>query len=171
MASDPLSVENILTHMAEALPTHTKDDTNSDLSSSYEAIALFSHACMISVGFRLLGFGEGQKIGNIQASSPFSYHAIANRTWSYEHRIRMPTTRSSSITAVELLIRLTFFSLCSLAVIYAICCQGGSTRWEGRDSGNWIRGWKDQSIWDHSKRLRFFISFATAHTDDEWWRG
>lgn len=80
MASDPLSVENILTHMAEALPTHTKDDTNSDLSSSYEAIALFSHACMISVGFRLLGFGEGQKIGNIQASSPFSYHAIANRT-------------------------------------------------------------------------------------------
>jgi len=48
--------------MAEALPTHQKGDTNSDLSSSYEAIALFSHACMTAVGFRLLGFGEGQKI-------------------------------------------------------------------------------------------------------------
>jgi hypothetical protein len=63
MASDPLSVESILKHMAEALPTHGKDDTNSDLSSSYEAIALFSHACMTAVGFRLLGFGENQKIG------------------------------------------------------------------------------------------------------------
>jgi hypothetical protein len=49
--------------MADALPTHVKDDTNSDLSSSYEAIALFCHACMAAVGFRLVGFGEGQKIG------------------------------------------------------------------------------------------------------------
>lgn len=59
---DPLSIESILKHMADALPTHEKGDTSSDFSSSYEAIALFSHACMISVGFRLLGFGEGQKI-------------------------------------------------------------------------------------------------------------
>ncbi|QSZ34596.1 hypothetical protein DSL72_006190 [Monilinia vaccinii-corymbosi] len=59
MATNPLSPDSILNHMAEALPTHQKDDTNSDLSSSYEAIALFCHACMIAVGFRLLGFGEG----------------------------------------------------------------------------------------------------------------
>jgi len=48
--------------MTDALPTHKKEDTDSDLSSSYEAIALFSHACMIAVGFRLLGFSENQKI-------------------------------------------------------------------------------------------------------------
>jgi hypothetical protein len=63
MTSDPLSVNSILKHMADALPTHAKNDTNSDLSSSYEAIALFCHACMTAVGFRLVGFGEGQKIG------------------------------------------------------------------------------------------------------------
>jgi len=62
MANDPLSTDSILKHMADALPTHTKGDTNSDLSSSYEAIALFSHACMTAVSFRLIGFGEGQKI-------------------------------------------------------------------------------------------------------------
>jgi hypothetical protein len=78
MASDPLSVENILKHMAEALPTHAKDDTNSDLSSSYEAIALFAHACMTAVGFRLLGFGENQKIGElhypaIQAAQAYTF--------------------------------------------------------------------------------------------------
>lgn len=63
MATNPLSAENILKHMADALPTHAKGDTNSDISSSYEAIGLFSHACMIAVGFRLVGFSEGQKIG------------------------------------------------------------------------------------------------------------
>ncbi|KAL3420019.1 hypothetical protein PVAG01_08518 [Phlyctema vagabunda] len=62
MATNPLSTESILKHMAEALPTHKKDDTNSDLSSSYEAVALFAHACMTAVGFRLLGFSEGKSI-------------------------------------------------------------------------------------------------------------
>lgn len=63
MANNPLNTESILSHMAEALPTHVKDDTNSDLSSSYEAIALFAHACMTTVGFRLVGFGEHLKSG------------------------------------------------------------------------------------------------------------
>jgi hypothetical protein len=63
MADNPLSTDNILKGMAEALPTHAKDDTNSDLSSSYEAIALFTHACMAAVGFRLLGFGEHKRAG------------------------------------------------------------------------------------------------------------
>ncbi|KFY72322.1 hypothetical protein V499_07529, partial [Pseudogymnoascus sp. VKM F-103] len=62
MASDPLSVESVIGHMAEALPIHEQGDTSSDLSSSYEAIALFAHACMTAVGFRILGFSEGQKI-------------------------------------------------------------------------------------------------------------
>ncbi|PBP25561.1 PI31 proteasome regulator [Diplocarpon rosae] len=61
MANNPLSTESILKHMADAIPTHTKGDTGSDFSSSYEAIALFSHACMTAVGFRILGYGEGQK--------------------------------------------------------------------------------------------------------------
>jgi PI31 proteasome regulator N-terminal len=52
MAINPLSTESILKHMADALPTHVKGDTGSDFSSSYEAIALFAHACMAAVGFR-----------------------------------------------------------------------------------------------------------------------
>jgi len=62
MASDPLNVDSILALMADALPTHRRDDATSDVSSSYEAIALFTHVCMVAVGFRLLGFGEGQKM-------------------------------------------------------------------------------------------------------------
>lgn len=77
MSNNPLSPDSILNHMAEALPTHNKGDTDSDMSSSYEAIALFSHACMIAVGFRLLGFGEGQKNGKFQHKSP-TYISLAN---------------------------------------------------------------------------------------------
>ncbi|KAJ4352934.1 hypothetical protein N0V85_009623, partial [Neurospora sp. IMI 360204] len=57
----PLSPDTILSNMAAALPTHAKDDTTSDLSSSLDAVALFVHAAMISVGFRLLGFSEDSK--------------------------------------------------------------------------------------------------------------
>ncbi|KAH8594544.1 PI31 proteasome regulator N-terminal-domain-containing protein [Bisporella sp. PMI_857] len=60
--TNPLSAESLLKHIADALPTHKKDDTSSDFSSSYEALALFAHGCMTAVGFRLLGFGEGRKI-------------------------------------------------------------------------------------------------------------
>lgn len=54
--------------MADALPTRIKGDTSSDFSSSYEAIALFSHACMTAVGFRLLGFGEYQRLGEAECA-------------------------------------------------------------------------------------------------------
>lgn len=68
MASNPLSPQRILQAMADALPTHKEGDSTSDLSSSAEAVALFAHACMTNVGFRLLGFNEDQKIGNASLS-------------------------------------------------------------------------------------------------------
>ncbi|KAL1843086.1 hypothetical protein VTJ49DRAFT_3221 [Mycothermus thermophilus] len=62
MTTDPLSPPAVLETAAKALPTHEKDDSTSDLSSSLDAIALFVHACMLNLGFRLLGFDEEQKI-------------------------------------------------------------------------------------------------------------
>lgn len=51
--------------MTNALSTHEPNDTTSDLSSSHEALALFTHACMVSLGFRLLGFDEDKTIGKL----------------------------------------------------------------------------------------------------------
>ncbi|KAL2121251.1 hypothetical protein VTJ04DRAFT_5278 [Mycothermus thermophilus] len=62
MTTDPLSPSAVLETAAKALPTHEKDDTTSDVSSSLDAIALFVHACMLNLGFRLLGFDEERKI-------------------------------------------------------------------------------------------------------------
>lgn len=125
MATDPLSVESILNHMAEALPIHAKEDTNSDLSSSYEVIALFAHACMTAVGFRLLGFGENQKTGERH------YTAMQPSPSLQHHRIGMPTACAPTFAAMELFFWLTYLSVCPLAVVDAVCDQGGSTWWEG----------------------------------------
>lgn len=57
-ATNPLRAASLLQRMADALPTHPRGDTTSDLSSSHEALALFAHACMAALGFRLLGFDE-----------------------------------------------------------------------------------------------------------------
>lgn len=58
--TNPLDPTAVLQRMADALPTHARGDTTSDLSSSHEALALFAHACMASLDFRLLGFDEDQ---------------------------------------------------------------------------------------------------------------
>lgn len=68
VAVGPLSPSAILRAMAEALSTHQQGDTTSDLSSSHEALALFVHACMTSLGFRLLGFDEDQPEGMCKRS-------------------------------------------------------------------------------------------------------
>ncbi|ORY58178.1 PI31 proteasome regulator N-terminal-domain-containing protein [Pseudomassariella vexata] len=58
MSSNPLSPSVILQGMADALSPKLDGDNTSSLSSSHEALALFTHACMVSLGFRLLGFDE-----------------------------------------------------------------------------------------------------------------
>ena len=46
-------------YMAKSLP---KEPTP-QLRNPFDAIALLSHACMLAVGFRLVGLGEDHKLG------------------------------------------------------------------------------------------------------------
>jgi hypothetical protein len=48
---DPSKVIQIINNSADTLPL------------PLEALAAFSHACMLAVGFRFLGFGEDHKAG------------------------------------------------------------------------------------------------------------
>ena len=58
---NPLSPARIIERMAEALPTHDKDDTTSDLSSSLDVVALCIHASMTSLDFKLISLNEDDK--------------------------------------------------------------------------------------------------------------
>ena len=64
-AGNPLGAPSLSTLMAASLPKAG----DSKLTSAYEAIALATHACMIAVGFRLIGLGEDDKIGEYSSMS------------------------------------------------------------------------------------------------------
>ena len=54
-----LSAKNLTELMTSSLP----QEPNSQLRNPYDAVALLVHACMLAVGFRLIGLGEDHKIG------------------------------------------------------------------------------------------------------------
>ncbi|KAK3352710.1 PI31 proteasome regulator N-terminal-domain-containing protein [Lasiosphaeria hispida] len=90
MTSNLLSSASILERMADALPTHEQGDTTSDLSSSLDAVALFTHACMASLDFKLLGFSEEQKIAsecaNIAPRIPAQWNkSLSSHSFVYSH--------------------------------------------------------------------------------------
>lgn len=53
------SAVSLSEYMFQSLPK----ESTPQLRDSYDAIALLSHACMLTVGFRLVGLGENHKIG------------------------------------------------------------------------------------------------------------
>lgn len=53
------SAMNLSEYMYQTLPKEPKPQ----LKSPYDAIALLTHACMLAVGFRLVGLGEDHNIG------------------------------------------------------------------------------------------------------------
>ncbi|EXJ94160.1 hypothetical protein A1O1_02553 [Capronia coronata CBS 617.96] len=58
-----LSSESVLGYMVKSIPTPPSDDQQQTLiKNPFAAIALFSHACMLAVGFRLIGLGEDDRL-------------------------------------------------------------------------------------------------------------
>jgi hypothetical protein len=60
--TNALSPQSILDYISKSLPTAPPP------KNPYSAIAIFSHACMLAVGFRLIGLGEDHRIGKWEAS-------------------------------------------------------------------------------------------------------
>jgi hypothetical protein len=67
--TDALSSESILNYISKSLPPRSSDDQTPPLKNPYAAIALFCHACMLAVGFRLKGLGEDHRIGKCIGSA------------------------------------------------------------------------------------------------------
>ena len=56
-----LSPDSVLEFMVKSLPQSSNDEAQL-LKDPYSAAGLFCHACMLAVGFRLVGLGEDHKI-------------------------------------------------------------------------------------------------------------
>ncbi|KAF2973050.1 hypothetical protein GQX73_g586 [Xylaria multiplex] len=150
MITDPLGPPAILQSMTDALPTHEPSDTTSDLSSSHEALALFTHACMASLGFRLLGFDEDKtneaECRELAPHLPANWNASFNTyTFVYAHQqsalrfvvkidrmggkaeIRGLAVQDERIARIELIIR-DFISNAALPVRITMTQDGAEDR-------------------------------------------
>jgi len=66
-SNNALGAESLLNLMVKSLSSKTSDESRSAVKDPYAAIGLFIHACMLAVGFRLIGLGEDHKIGAADA--------------------------------------------------------------------------------------------------------
>ncbi|KAK5085682.1 hypothetical protein LTR05_004970 [Lithohypha guttulata] len=55
-----LSADSLISYISQSIPADQSDKPS--LKNVYSALALLSHACMLAVGFRLVGLGEDDKI-------------------------------------------------------------------------------------------------------------
>jgi len=84
-----LSPDSIVDHMLKSLP-QDEDQEGNLLKDAYSAIGLFCHACMLAVGFRLIGLGEDHKIEADSESDdirplPTQWNASTTYPFRYSH--------------------------------------------------------------------------------------
>jgi len=67
MADDPLRPAALLNLIEGSIgkpPSESSSDRPQTLRNPYDAIALFVHSCMLTVGFRVIGLDEDDKLGS-----------------------------------------------------------------------------------------------------------
>jgi hypothetical protein len=62
-SNSALGAEKLLDLTVKSLPAKASDGSSPVVKDAYAAIGLFAHACMLAVGFRLVGLGEDHKLG------------------------------------------------------------------------------------------------------------
>lgn len=80
-----LTPERILEIVASSL---SEGDQTTGIQNAYEAVALVGHACMIAVGFRLVGLGEEHQIEASAGSTsqlPREWNATSTYPFRYAH--------------------------------------------------------------------------------------
>ncbi|KAL0638366.1 hypothetical protein Q9L58_002672 [Maublancomyces gigas] len=84
MAAIPFSAPTVLRNIDASLPAAAAAaaaDDSPQLKTPHDAIAIFVHACMLSVGFRLIGLSEDDRLTTpIEGSSPQPLPASWNAT-------------------------------------------------------------------------------------------
>lgn len=80
-----LSAESLLNLMVRSLPAGLSEESRPVVKDAYAAVGLFAHACMLAVGFRLIGLGEDHKIGTYER-----YSGLFTRTHGYKMHLQIP---------------------------------------------------------------------------------
>ena len=90
----PVNTGNVFSALAlsEVMIKSLPKEPSPQLQNPYDAIALLSHACMLAVGFRLVGLGEGSKLhtdsdsADVQAlPQEWKSSSTSNYSFRYAH--------------------------------------------------------------------------------------
>ncbi|KAL2856433.1 PI31 proteasome regulator N-terminal-domain-containing protein [Aspergillus pseudoustus] len=83
-STDSLSSGNVVELAAQALRSDAAP--GSSLKTPYEAVALICHACMIAVGFRLVGLSEDDTLDSSETPTlPAEWNATTTSSFRYAH--------------------------------------------------------------------------------------
>lgn len=104
-SNSALSAESLLNLMVNSLPSKASEESNPTIKDPYAAVGLFAHACMLAIGFRLIGLGEDHKIGLWDSLS--CLHGLMN---SQMHR-RTRKMYTSCLSNGTLLLHMLFDTL------------------------------------------------------------
>lgn len=89
MAAHPFSAPTVLRNIDASLPTGAENSPQ--LKTPHDAIAIFVHACMLSVGFRLIGLSEDDRLG----TSPQYYPSPPQNTTTLTKHTETPIEGTS----------------------------------------------------------------------------
>ena len=86
-AGNVFSAKNLSEYMLQSLP----QEPTPQIRNPWDAIALLNHACMLAVGFRLVGLGEDHKIGTLCYT-----HTPANNKANNKYRSHLKPRRPAT---------------------------------------------------------------------------
>ncbi|MCJ1474734.1 hypothetical protein MMC13_003394 [Lambiella insularis] len=98
MPLNPINSENILSaaNLNKLMSASLPQAPESQIRNTYDGIALLTHACMLAVGFRLIGLGEDHKIeAKSDAEQTHPLPSEWNATESSNYAFRYAHTQSS----------------------------------------------------------------------------
>ncbi|KAL2051705.1 hypothetical protein ABVK25_008119 [Lepraria finkii] len=91
-AGNVFSAKNLSEYMLQSLP----QEPTPQIRNPWDAIALLNHACMLAVGFRLVGLGEDHKIeATSNPGAPQRLPKEWNASTASDHAFRYAHTQSS----------------------------------------------------------------------------
>jgi len=76
----PGNIPNLIEALPGRMLLSLNEDTSPHLRDPYDAVALFCHAAMLSIGFRLIGLGEDDKIGTSSCKSSVASNMLTLET-------------------------------------------------------------------------------------------
>jgi len=131
MAEIPFSPPTVLNIVKASLPQGL--EAAPPLKSPYDAVAIFTHACMLSVGFRLVGLSEDDNLGTINL---FNHYRLVTLVLTVCHR--NTHRRLGSETASTKLEHLPWelrLPICALTIVFAIPDKGEPSREQSCSNG------------------------------------